>query len=50
MEQFMGFLGDVILANLTPNPYLDVDTKTYRLRILNGSNARIYRLAFIKDN
>jgi suppressor of ftsI/bilirubin oxidase len=50
MEQFTGFLGDVILANLTPNPYLDVDTRIYRLRILNGSNARIYRLAFIKDN
>lgn len=50
MEQFMGFLGDTILANLTPNPYLDVDTRVYRFRILNGSNARIYRLAFVKDN
>jgi blue copper oxidase len=50
MEQFMGFLGDTILANLTPNPYIDVDTRVYRFRILNGSNARIYRLAFIKNN
>jgi suppressor of ftsI/bilirubin oxidase len=41
-----GFLGDTILANLTYKPYLNVSTRIYRFRILNASNARIYRLAF----
>ena len=44
----MGWLGDVILANLTPNAYLPVTPRVYRFRLLNGSNARIYRLAFVK--
>ena len=44
----MGWLGDVILANLTPNAYLTVTPRVYRFRLLNGSNARVYRLAFIK--
>jgi len=48
-ENFMGFLGDLVLANLTPNPYLEVDTRIYRFRILNGSTARIYKLAFMKN-
>jgi len=48
--QFMGFYGDTILANLTPNAHLDVDTRIYRLRLLNGSNARNYRLAFVNSN
>ena len=47
-ESMMGWLGDVILANLTPNPYLTVTPRVYRFRLLNGSNARIYRLAFVK--
>ncbi|HEX2916381.1 MAG TPA: multicopper oxidase domain-containing protein [Chloroflexia bacterium] len=46
--QFMGFYGDTILANLTPHASLDVATRIYRLRLLNGSNARTYRLAFVK--
>lgn len=46
--QFMGFYGDTILANLTPNARLDVSTRLYRLRVLNGSNARTYRLAVVK--
>ncbi len=47
-ERFMGYLGDTILANLTPKPYLDVHRRLYRFRLLNGSTARIYRLAFVK--
>jgi blue copper oxidase len=47
-ESMMGWLGDVILANLTPNAYLPVTPRVYRFRLLNGSNARIYRLAFVK--
>ena len=46
-EKFMGFLGDTILANLTVKPYLDVATRIYRFRLLNGSNARTYRLALV---
>lgn len=47
-EAMMGWLGDIVLSNLTPNAYQTVAPRTYRLRILNGSNARIYRLAFLK--
>jgi suppressor of ftsI/bilirubin oxidase len=43
---FMGFLGEEILVNLTPRPYFDAARRVYRFRILNGSNARSYRLAF----
>jgi len=46
-EQMMtGFLGDQILINGVPTPYHNVKKGTYRLRILNGSNARIYNIAF----
>ena len=40
-----GYFGDTILANGTPTPTQAVDAATYRLRILNGSASRIYRLA-----
>ena len=46
-EAMMGWLGDIILANLTPNAFQTVTPRTYRLRMLNGSNARIYRLGFV---
>ncbi|MFF3070976.1 multicopper oxidase family protein [Kitasatospora sp. NPDC057936] len=39
-----GVLGDVILVNGAPWPRLDVDRARYRLRFLNASNARLYRL------
>ncbi len=39
-----GELGDTILVNGTPYPYLNVSTTRYRFRILNGSNARVYNL------
>jgi blue copper oxidase len=44
----MGYEGDIVLVNLTPTPYLEVGTRIYRLRLLNGSNARTYRVAFTK--
>jgi blue copper oxidase len=47
-ESMMGWLGDIVLANLTPNAAHTITPRTYRLRLLNGSNARIYRLAFVK--
>lgn len=46
-ESMMGWLGDIILANLTPNAVQAVTRRAYRLRLLNGSNSRIYRLAFL---
>ena len=49
-EAMMGWLGDIMLANLTPNAVQTVTPRTYRLRLLNGSNARIYRLAFVNGN
>ena len=49
-EAMMGWLGDIMLANLTPNAVQTVTPRTYRLRLLNGSNARIYRLALVKGD
>jgi len=40
-----GVLGDVVLVNGAPWPVAEVDAARYRLRILNASNARRYRLA-----
>ncbi len=39
-----GFDGKLPLVNGIRNPFLSVATPLYRFRILNGSNARIYRL------
>lgn len=44
--QFDGVLGDTILVNGTVAPYLDVSTELVRLRLLNGSSARMYEFAF----
>jgi FtsP/CotA-like multicopper oxidase with cupredoxin domain len=46
MEQMNGFLGDTILVNGQPDFILPVATRAYRLRLLNGSNSRIYKLAW----
>ncbi|KPB05430.1 multicopper oxidase family protein [Bacillus sp. CHD6a] len=40
------FFGDTILVNGKIWPYLDVEPRLYRFRILNGSNSRFYRLSF----
>lgn len=47
-DWFGGFLGDEVLVNMTPRPHLNAAARIYRFRILNGSNARIYRLAFAR--
>ncbi|MER7282846.1 multicopper oxidase family protein [Dactylosporangium sp. NPDC000244] len=39
-----GVLGDVVLVNGLPWPVHEVDPARYRLRLLNASNARRYRL------
>ena len=46
MEQMIGFLGDLIMVNGLPDFTLPVSTGVYRLRLLNGSNSRIYKLAW----
>jgi FtsP/CotA-like multicopper oxidase with cupredoxin domain len=46
VEQMMGFLGQRVLVNGRPDFVLPVATRAYRLRLLNGSNARIYKLAW----
>jgi FtsP/CotA-like multicopper oxidase with cupredoxin domain len=46
MAQMIGFLGDTIMVNGMPDFRLIVSTHAYRLRLLNGSNSRIYRLAW----
>ncbi|MCL4507311.1 MAG: multicopper oxidase family protein [Chloroflexi bacterium] len=46
MQTMMGFLGDRILVNGKPDFTLPVATRAYRLRLLNGSNSRIYKLAW----
>ncbi len=38
------FLGDVLLVNGKVWPYLDVERRKYRFRLLNGSNSRAYTL------
>lgn len=44
--RMMGMRGDVMLVNGTANPYFEARTGKLRLRILNGSNARFYKIGF----
>ncbi len=44
-EVMSGYMGETIIVNGEASPYTNVATRFYRLRILNGSNARIYNLA-----
>jgi FtsP/CotA-like multicopper oxidase with cupredoxin domain len=46
MARMTGFLGDRILVNGKPDFLLPVSATAYRLRLLNGSNSRIYKLAW----
>jgi FtsP/CotA-like multicopper oxidase with cupredoxin domain len=45
-DSMTGMLGDTICVNGKPDFKLSVSTRIYRLRILNGSNSRIYKLAW----
>jgi spore coat protein A len=42
--------GNAILVNGKLLPYLDVEPRRYRLRIMNGSNGRFYRLSLANKN
>ncbi len=46
MERMNGFLGNQILINGKPNFKLSLSSRAYRFRLLNGSNSRIYKVAF----
>jgi len=46
MQRMSGFLGDKIMINGQPDFVLPVEQRSYRLRLLNGSNSRIYKLAW----
>ena len=46
MDRMHGFLGDRVLANGAPPTTRKVATRPYRIRVLNGSNSRIYKLAW----
>lgn len=41
-----GYLGSKILVNGKPNTVFSLEPRAYRLRFLNGSNARTYKLAW----
>lgn len=43
-----GVLGDRYTVNRTIQPYLDVEPRKYRFRLLNGGPSRIYRL-YLQD-
>lgn len=49
MDVMLGYLGNLPLINGTPDAFFDVQKTLYRFRILNGSNARVYKLA-LSDN
>lgn len=49
MDRMMGYLGDIPLINGTPDAVFEVQKILYRFRLLNGSNARVYKIAF-SDN
>ncbi len=44
------FFGDVIVVNGKSWPYLEVEPRRYRLRMVDGSNARFYNLALVDQN
>jgi len=46
MDIMTGYLGDLALVNGTPEAWLSVDQGQYRFRLLNGSNARVFKIAF----
>ena len=44
------FFGDFILVNGVPWPKLEVEPRVYRLRLLNGSDSRVYKLWLATGN
>jgi FtsP/CotA-like multicopper oxidase with cupredoxin domain len=46
MTRMMGFFGDALFVNGRPTAPLALATHAYRMRVLNASNARTYKLAW----
>lgn len=46
MQGMMGFLGDTIVVNGKANSEFSVKSRAYRLRTVNGSSSRIYKLGW----
>ena len=44
-----GYLGDTFFVNGVPWPRYQAENRKYRLRLLNGSNARVYRLRLLSE-
>lgn len=44
MQMPTGYVGDTVLVNGFPNYTLSAATRVYRFRIVNGANARVYKL------
>ncbi len=49
-DMLHGWYGNEILVNFTRRPFLDIAARRNRFRVLNASNARIYRLGFTSDS
>jgi len=47
-DLLMGHMGAEVLANGARRPTLAASTRLYRLRLLNGSTARLFNLAFLR--
>ena len=45
-DRTLGFAGNRVLVNGKADPVFDVATRAYRLRVMNGSNSRIYKLGW----
>ncbi|MFA5909750.1 MAG: multicopper oxidase domain-containing protein [Vicinamibacterales bacterium] len=50
MATMNGWLGDRMLVSGRVQPAIDVDRRTYRVRLLNGSNSRFYKLAWSDES
>ena len=48
-DRMMGFSGNVVLLNGKAEYEFPVEARPYRLRLMNGSNSRIYFLRFDQD-
>jgi spore coat protein A, manganese oxidase len=44
------FFGDVAVVNAKIWPFVDVEPRRYRLRIVNGSQSRFYNLQFVNES
>ncbi|AEI52084.1 multicopper oxidase family protein [Runella slithyformis] len=49
-EVMIGYMGETITVNGVSSPFQPVTTRMYRLRVLNGSNGRMYNLALSNGN